>query len=138
MKTSPMGYLQQTALQPGFPSFVLVTDEATFTQEGTRNNHYTHVWAHENPNATRLYAYQERFSINVREDMVQDYLIGPYILPHRLKGRTHGISCNRPCQEFLADVPGFLFDDESSSSIVVRLHTFPHMSRLTWTLDWSR
>lgn len=53
-------FFQQRALQPGFPTYVLFTDEAIFTQEGGLNVHNTHEWATNDSgrSATRPYTFQ--------------------------------------------------------------------------------
>lgn len=98
-------FLQQCALQPDFPAYVLFTDEATFTQEGVFNVHNTHVWATENPHATRPHAFQKRFSVNVWAGIVNDFLIGPYLLPTRLHGSHYRIFLEEVLPELLQDVP---------------------------------
>ena len=58
-------YLQQTALQPEFPSRVLFTDEACFARDSVFNMHNAHVWAAANPHASHEHGHQVRFSVNV-------------------------------------------------------------------------
>lgn len=82
-------FLQQNALNPHFGRTVLFTDECTFTREGTFNTHNAHVWADVNPHATYPHAHQRRFSINVWAGILGDHLIGPYLLPERLNGKTY-------------------------------------------------
>ena len=47
--------------EPDFPRRILFTDEAKFTREGVFNSRNSHVWADENPNATRPHAFQQRY-----------------------------------------------------------------------------
>jgi hypothetical protein len=44
--------LQQHAIDPGYPSLMLFTDEAGFTQDRIINFHNSHVSADGNPHAT--------------------------------------------------------------------------------------
>ena len=48
-KTFSESYLQQIAVDNTFATFVLFTDEATFTKEGPFNKHNAHVRASANP-----------------------------------------------------------------------------------------
>ncbi|GFV60961.1 uncharacterized protein TNCV_4716151 [Trichonephila clavipes] len=88
--------------------YVLFTDEATFTWSGMFNMHNSHLWAHVNPHGTITHAYQERFSINVWAGIVHNNLVGPYILPSRLTGRTYNIFLQEVLPELLVDVPPFV------------------------------
>lgn len=72
-------FMQQCALQPNFPAYVPFTDEATFTQASVFNVHNTRVWATENPNPHAPHSFQKCFSITVWVDIVNDFLIGPYL-----------------------------------------------------------
>lgn len=98
-------FLQQSTLTPSFSANVLFTDEATFTRDGMFNLHNSHVWATSNPYATSPHAFQERFSVNVWAGIVNDFLIGPYLLPNRLNGRTYVIFLEEVLPELLDSVP---------------------------------
>lgn len=97
--------VQQYALQSDFIADILFTDEATFTREGIFNAHNLHVWSEENPYAIRQQRYQQRFSINVWAGIVNDFFIGPYLLPTRLNGESYGIFLEQVLPELLQDVP---------------------------------
>jgi hypothetical protein len=58
-------YINQTAIDPHFASNVLVTNEATFSQDAIFNCHNMHMWNQENPHVTSVQAHQQRFSLNV-------------------------------------------------------------------------
>ena len=60
---------------------VLFTDEACFTRERIYNSHNSHVWSKENPHATNVRSHQHRFRVNVWAGIVDDFLLGPYIVP---------------------------------------------------------
>ncbi|KAJ8898013.1 hypothetical protein PR048_003373 [Dryococelus australis] len=89
-------------------------------------SHSVHVWAHENPHATRPHTYQERFS---------DQCGGQYdaqlfdwtgeILPRRLNKRTYSIFLQQTLPELLANHD----DAPAHFSADVRTHlvaTYPH------------
>ncbi|GFV75807.1 uncharacterized protein TNCV_1757351 [Trichonephila clavipes] len=96
---------QQTAENQTFPADVSFIDEASFTRSGMFNMHKSHLWAHVNPHGTITHVYQERFSNNVWVGIVHNNLVGPYILPSRLTGRTYNIFLQEVLPELLVDVP---------------------------------
>jgi 5-methylcytosine-specific restriction endonuclease McrA len=64
---------------------MLFPDYAGFTREVTFNRHNSHVWAEANPHAAPVHCHQQRFFLmNVWAGIVNDFLIGPYLLPRRL------------------------------------------------------
>lgn len=69
--------------------FLIFTDEATFTRDGINNTRNLHLWSEENPHATVDTHFQERFSVNVWCGLIDNHLIGPVVLPHRLTGPTY-------------------------------------------------
>lgn len=84
---------------------ILFTDEAQFTRNGLNNSKNTHIWAEENPNATAVTNYQQRFSVNVWCGLINDKLIGPHILDGVLNGGTY-LRLLRDIQlELLEDTP---------------------------------
>ena len=68
---------------------ILFTDEATFTRNGINNTRNSHRWSHENPHSTVETNFQCRFSINVWCGMIDDILIGPFILDDLMTGRNY-------------------------------------------------
>lgn len=70
-------------------SRILFTDEATFTRDGVNNTRNFHQWSDENPHATTDNKFQRRFSVNVWCGIVDDELIGPFILENRLVAETY-------------------------------------------------
>ena len=86
---------------PNFTRNVLVTDEACFNRTGVLNFHNLHLWAQDNPHAIRRHFYQHQFSVNVWAGIVDDQLIGPFILPNRLNGDGY-------LQFLQEDLPGLL------------------------------
>ena len=69
--------------------YILFTDEAQFNSDGVNNTHNSHVWADENPHATVESNFQLRFCVNVWCAVLDDQLIGPFILEVRLTGETY-------------------------------------------------
>lgn len=98
-------YLQQTVLQPEFPSSVLFTDKACFARDSVFNMHNVRVWAAANPHASREHGHQVRFSVNVWVGIIHDKLIGPYILPPHLNGNIYWIFLQEMLPQLLEDVP---------------------------------
>jgi len=68
--------------------YILFTDEAQFNHDGVNNTHNSHVWADENPHTTVVSNFQLCFSVNVCCAVLDNQLIGPFILEGRLTGKT--------------------------------------------------
>ena len=66
----------------------MFTDEAQFNRNGVNNTHNPHVWGDENPHTTVETNFQQRFSVNVWCAVLDDQLIGPFILEGRLIGEA--------------------------------------------------
>jgi len=45
--------------------YILFTDESQFNHDGVNNTHNSHMWADENPHATVVSNFQQRFSVNM-------------------------------------------------------------------------
>jgi len=63
--------------------------KAQFNHDGVNNTHSSYVWADENPHATVECNFHLRFSVNVWCAVLDDQLIGPFILEDRLKGEAY-------------------------------------------------
>lgn len=83
----------------------LFTDEAQFTRDGVYNLRNSHIWAEQNPFATRQAHSQHKFSVNVWCGIFDNKLVGPHILPHRLTGEVY--------LDFLENILPVLLDDEN-------------------------
>jgi len=68
--------------------YILFTDDAQFHRDVVNNTHNFSVWADENPHATVESNFQLRFSVNVWCAVLDDQLIGPFILEGRLTGEA--------------------------------------------------
>ena len=85
--------------------YILVTDEAQFNSDGVDNTHNSHVWADENPHATVESNFQLCFSVNVWCAVLDDQLIGPFILKGRLTGEAYLPFLQEEWSRILEDVP---------------------------------
>lgn len=81
--------LRMDDISPAYISSILWTDESCFTKDGVTNFHNLHNWNEMNLRAIRQRAFQRRFSVNVWAGIVDNTLIGPYILPPVLNGRNY-------------------------------------------------
>ena len=69
--------------------YILFTDEVQFNRDTVNNTHNSHVWADENPHATVESNFQLCFSVNVWCAVLDNHLIGPFILEGRLIGAAY-------------------------------------------------
>jgi len=82
----------------------MFTDEAQFNGDGVNNTRNSHVWGDENPHATVESNFQ-RFSVNVWCAVLDDQLIGPFILEGRLTGEAYLRFLKEELPQLLEDVP---------------------------------
>jgi len=68
--------------------YILFTDKAQFNRDSVNNTHNSHVWADVNHHATVESNFQLRFSVSVWCAVLDDQLIGPFILAGRLTGEA--------------------------------------------------
>ncbi|KAJ3666078.1 hypothetical protein Zmor_001533 [Zophobas morio] len=97
--------LQKIRVQSDFVQKLLIADEATFTREGVFNSRNTYIWSDENSHAIRETHFQDRFSVNVWAGMVNNNLIGPYVLPPRLTAVAYLDFLNNDLGPLLENVP---------------------------------
>jgi len=69
--------------------YILFTDEAQFNRDGVNKTHNSHVWADENPHATVERNFQLCFNVSVLFAVLDDQLIGPFMLEGRLRGEAY-------------------------------------------------
>lgn len=86
-----------------FTKNILFTDECCFTRDGILNFHNTHVWSDENPHAIFENKHQWKFSINTWAGIINNKLIGPFMLPQPLNGEQY--------LQFLENTLSEVFDD---------------------------
>jgi len=103
----------------------MFTDEAQFNRDGVNNTHSSHVWADENPHATVESNFQQRFSVNVWCAVLDDQLIGPFILDGRLTGEAYLRFLQEELPQLLEDVPL----DKRSRMFFQNDGAAPHSSR---------
>ena len=84
--------------------YILVTDEAQFNRDGINNTHSSQVWADENPHATVESNFQLRFCVNVWCAVLDDQLLGPFIL-EGLIGEAYFRFLQEELPRLLEDVP---------------------------------
>jgi len=89
----------------GLHRHILFTDEAQFNCDGLNNTHNPHVWADENPHATVERNFQLHVSVNVWCAVLDDQLIGPFVLEGRLTGEVYLRFLQEELPQLLEDVP---------------------------------
>lgn len=83
---------------------VLWTDECQFTNNGIFNFHNWHYWSDENPHVIRRQDFQHRFSVNLWAGIVNNQLIGPFVIPDRLNANTYLLFLQNNLNDLLEDV----------------------------------
>jgi hypothetical protein len=68
------------------PTHNFFSDECSVTEDGIFNSRNSHLWAQENPNAKHMRSHQQSFAVEVWAGIINDHLIGTYLLPLRLIG----------------------------------------------------
>lgn len=109
---------------------ILFTDEAQFTRDGVNNFKNEHIWAEENPHQTVETNSQHRFSANVWCGVINNKLVGPFILPERLNSEVYLRFLQEELPNLLEDVPlalrrGMYFQHDGAPphfSLAVRAH----------------
>jgi hypothetical protein len=81
--------------EPDFLNSVLSTDKGGFKRDGEMNLHNLHVWAEKNPHQTQSSSFQHKFSVHVWAGIVDEYLIGPYVIEDRIGGVNTLFSCKK-------------------------------------------
>jgi len=85
--------------------YILFTDKVQFKCDSVNNTYNSHVWADENPHATVQSNFQLRFSVNVWCAVLDDQLIGPFILEGHLTGEAYLRFLQEELPRLLEDVP---------------------------------
>lgn len=104
-------YRSRAQADPNFSSKVLWSDEASFTRGGMSNVHNEHIWAHENPHASRESSFQHQWRINVWAGIIGDHLIGPVFLPDSLNGQNYLEFLITILEDALEDMPLRVYRD---------------------------
>lgn len=90
---------------PDFLKKIIWSDESCFTRRGVVNYHNLRVWATENPRTVRPRNFQQEFSANVWMGIVDNIVLGPYVLPHRVTGQIFLEFLQDNHLEFLDNLP---------------------------------
>lgn len=98
-------FLHKIVETPNFLQKVIFTDESTFNRDGVFNSRNSHCWAYENPHSTVMRRSQTRFSVNVWVGLLNNRIIGPYILPNRLNSPTYLVFLRDILPVLLENVP---------------------------------
>lgn len=101
-----MGYCrwlqEKIAESPTFLSYILWTDESTFTRNGMWNRHNYHYWSPVNPHVCRESAHQYRFTLNVWAGIHGNSIIGPEIIDGNLNRARFLELLDGPVSDYLA------------------------------------
>ncbi|KMQ87154.1 transposable element tc3 transposase [Lasius niger] len=87
-----------------FVYYVMFSDEATFENSGQLKRHNCHYWADVKPFWYRQIDNQHRWSINVWCDIINGYLIGPYIFDGNVNGQNFSAFLRNELPGLLEDV----------------------------------
>lgn len=101
----PRGYLQESTADRNFEAFVLFTDETALSLEGVMKVHNRHHWEVENPHATCTYVSKRKFTFNMWAGIVQDILLGPYVLPDKIVSPKYLTFFQEALPEMTNDIP---------------------------------
>ena len=86
--------------------YSLFTDESQFNRDGVNNTYNnSHAWVDENPHATVESNFQQRFSVNEWCAVLDDQLIGPFILEGRLTREAYLRFLQEELPRLLEDLP---------------------------------
>ena len=83
----------------------MFTDESQFNRDGVNNTRNSHVWADDNPHATVKSNFQQCFGLNEWCAVLDDQLIGHFILEGRLTGEEYFRFPQEELPRGLEDVP---------------------------------
>ena len=98
-------YREQVVANPDFSSLVMFTDESKFNQDGIFNSKNNICWTNGNTHEVYEQGREDKFSVNVWAGILGDQLIGPYILPDNLNGRSYQFFLTEVLPELLENVP---------------------------------
>jgi len=85
--------------------YILFADKAQFNFDSVNNTHNSHMWADENHHATVESIFQLRFSVSLWCAVLDDQLIGPFILEGCLTGEAYLNFLQEELPRLLEDVP---------------------------------
>jgi hypothetical protein len=85
--------------------YTLFADDVQFSRDGVNNTHNSHVRSDENPHSTVESSFEIRSSVSVWCSVLDDQLIGPFILEGRLTGEAYLRFPQQELPRLLEDVP---------------------------------
>jgi len=85
--------------------YCMFTDESHSNRDGVNNTHNSHMWADDNPHATVESNFQQRFSVNEWCAVLDDQLIGPFMMEGRLTREAYLRFLQEELPRLLEDVP---------------------------------
>ena len=123
-------FLNRDQQEEGYMSRILWTDESIFTRDGIVNFHNSHVWADENPHATRVKSSQHRFKIMVWAGIKGNRIIGPEFFEETPNGDRYLAFLMERLPDLLQNVP----EEEQENLIFMQDGAPPHFRRdvRTW------
>ena len=68
------------------------------------NSHNSHVWPVANPHAASVHHHQRRFAVKVRAGIMNDFLIGPYLLPQLLSAQIYCVFLEKKLPEMMEKI----------------------------------
>jgi len=83
----------------------IVTSCLLTNRNGVNNTHNSHVWADGNPHAIVESNFQQHFSVNMWYAVLDDQLIGPFIVEGQLMGEAYLRFLQEELPRLLEDVP---------------------------------
>ena len=99
-------FVHQYTQKPDFSAMVFFTDDACFTRERIFISHNSHIWAGANPHAVSAHCHhQQRFVASVWAGIVNDFFIGPYLLPRRLSSHINHVFLKEKLPDMLKEIP---------------------------------
>jgi hypothetical protein len=81
--------LHKLQCEPQILERVLFTDESTFSNYNIRNRQNARILAYKNLQVIVERFNHERFRINLRAEIIEDYIMGPIVLPTSIKSATY-------------------------------------------------
>ena len=90
---------------PEMLSFILFSDEASFTRDGVNNLRNVHTLSHDNPHETSVSNFQRRFSMDVWCGVLGNKLIGPFVFDNNLTRNAYEVFLRNELPGLFEDIP---------------------------------
>ena len=89
---------------PELLSFILFSDETSFTRDGVNNLRNVHTWYHV-PHETSVTNFQRIFTVNEWCGVLGNKLIEPFVFVKNLTGNAYEVSQRNELPGLLEDIP---------------------------------